>query len=157
MRNESVLRVQYYLSEDIILERNRLLQRVDVTVNGEVIEYDLPSREIIRIGKFTKGELIELLPAANKGWILKVSFDYHHESPTLSFLLDSQNSICRLAYIENRNGKMVEYGNSDRPFSVSVSILEPHLLIKYEARAASRPPITDIVMGRSPSGRPVSQ
>jgi hypothetical protein len=130
---------------------------VDVTATGEVIEYDHPSREIVRIGKLVKGELIELLPAANKGWVLKISFDYHHESPTLSFLLDSQNPICRLAYDEGRNGKTIIYGSSGRPFTVTAPIFEPHLLIKYEARTSAKTPTTDIVMGRSLSGRPLAQ
>ena len=157
MQNESVLRVQYYLSEELILERDKLLRRVDVTFNGEVIEYDNPSREVVRIGKHVKGELIELLPAPNKGWILKISFDYHHESPTLSFLLDNRNPFCRLEYVENRTSKTVVYGSSDRPFTVTAPIFEPHLLIKYEARTSNRTPTTDIVMGRSLAGRPLPQ
>jgi hypothetical protein len=154
MRNESVLRVQYYLSEELVLERDKLLRRVDVTIDGEVIEYDFPSKETIRFRKELQGELIELLPMGDKGWILKVSFDERNESQTLSFLFDGTNSFCRLVYAEIPSGKTVIYGNSDRPFNVVNAILDPHLLIRYETHITSRP-LSDFVRGRivTPLGR----
>jgi hypothetical protein len=147
----SIKNLQYYISAQLTLEIERIVQQVDINPQGEGLYRETTTRGRIIIDKETGGILKNMYRDAGGLLVLEIVFDEDNDGNTLFFRENQSEQRFSLIRGETggaggENGGVINYGGER--YRVSFDGEVPYLLVKFEEEQIETPDVRRL-RGRS--------
>ncbi|MDR1373448.1 MAG: hypothetical protein LBJ24_00590 [Treponema sp.] len=140
----SIKNLQYYISGQLTLEIERVVQQVDINSQGEGLYQEITTQGRIIIDKETGGILKNTYRDAGGFLVLEIAFDEDNERYTLFFRENQREQRFSLIYDEASGA--VNYGGERYRASFGGEV--PYLLVKFEEEQLETPEVRRL-RGRS--------
>jgi hypothetical protein len=139
-------KLQYFLSGNLVLEDEKNTQTVDINEKGEMILRNSSIREQVAFNPLAGGVLVDSHHGENERIILEIGFDGEHAGYTLSFIENQSSQIFDLLY-NHGDGEFRTINYGGETYQISTENEVPHLLIRLET-APSNESINRELTGR---------
>ncbi|MDR2186272.1 MAG: hypothetical protein LBO80_11505 [Treponema sp.] len=133
----SIKNLQYYISDQLTLEIESVVQQIDINPQGEGLYQEITTQSRIIIGKETGGILKNTYRDAGGFLVLEIIFDEANDRYTLFFRENPQEQRFSLIYDEASGA--VNYGGERYRASFSGEV--PYLLVKFEEEQLETPEV----------------
>jgi hypothetical protein len=140
----SIKNLQYYISTQLTLEIEKVVQRVDINPQGEGLYREITTQGRIVIDRETGGILKNIYRDAGGFLVLEIIFDEDNDRYTLFFRENQREQRFSLIYDEASGA--VNYGGERYRASFSGEV--PSLLVKFEEEQLETPEVR-YLRGRS--------